>query len=140
MAANTCEIRVGRLLQIRVAKGYETPEDVDEMIAMIRAATAKLTPDVKHVTVADWRHCSVMSAEASEQALKMLLTTNPRTERSATIYSASSPTAVMQFVRLVREAGNPNRRLFSEVTSLTTWLDELLTPEESAELHRFLAT
>jgi hypothetical protein len=41
-------------------------------------------------------------------------------------------------VRLVREAGNPNRRLFSEVTPLAAWLDELLTPEESAELHRFL--
>ena len=140
MAANTSEIRVGRLLQVRVGKGYETPEDVDEMITMIRAATSKLAPGVKHVTVADWRRCSVLSASASEQALKMLLAVNPRTERSAMLYSAGSPTAVMQFVRLVREAGNPNRRLFSEATALTAWLDELLTPEESAELRRFLAT
>jgi len=81
-----------------------------------------------------------MSAEASGQALKMLLKVNARTERSAMLYSASSPTAVMQFVRIVREAANPNRRLFGEVTSLAAWLDELLTPEESAELHRFLAT
>ena len=140
MAVNSCEIRVGRLLQIRVAKGYETPHDVDAMVDMIRASVSKLPPETKHVTVADWRQCSVMSAQASERALKMLLTVNPRTERSGMIYANTSPTAVMQFIRLVREAGHPGRRIFHDVSELTAWLDEVLTPAESSELHQFLGT
>lgn len=139
MVANSCEIRAGRLLQIRVAKGYESPQDVDDMIAMIRASTSQLSGEMKHVTVADWRRCSVLSADAAERALKMLLTVNPRTERSAVLYSNASPTAVMQFVRLVREAKNPNRRIFLHPAELITWLEEVLTPGESSQLRLFLA-
>ena len=66
MAANSCEIRAGRLLQIRVAKGYESPQDVDDMISMIRAATSQLPAEEKHVTVADWRRYHLAYAYGSK--------------------------------------------------------------------------
>lgn len=55
MSENSCELRVGRLLEIRLVKGYETVEDVEHMISMIRANVGKLPEDVRHVTIADWR-------------------------------------------------------------------------------------
>src|SRR5687768_2782028 len=102
MGTNTCELNVGRLLEIRVGKGYETPEDVTTMISMIRARASALPDDVKHVTIADWRSCRVLTADAATQALNMLRGVNPRTERSVLLHTRESPTAVMQFLRLVR--------------------------------------
>jgi hypothetical protein len=139
MAKNAAEIRVGRLLEVRVGKGYESVADVDDMIAMIRAAVSHLLPEVKHVTFADWRACRVMRPEAVERARQMLVGTNPRTERSAVIVLRDSPTAVMQFFRIVAEAENPTRRIFHDVGALGDWLAEVLTPEETARLRSVLA-
>jgi hypothetical protein len=128
---------VGRLLEIRVGAGYDTVADVDAMIAKIAREVARLAPQ-KVVIAADWRPIKLMSAQASERALLMLTTGNPAIERSAILVSDRSPTAVMQFFRLVRESHNENRRLFSEPGELAAWLDEVLSPEEIARLHAFL--
>jgi hypothetical protein len=137
MGSNTCETRVGRLLEIRVGAGYDTVADVDAMIAQIAREVAHIAPK-KVVIAADWRPIKLMSAQAAGRALDMLTTGNPAIERSAILVSDRSPTAVMQFFRLVRESHNENRRLFSDPSDLAAWLDEVLAPEEAARLHVFL--
>lgn len=139
MTANTCEVHVGRLLEIRVSKGYHTPEDVDAMMEAMRACVQQLS-HAKHVTVADWRACKLMSAAACERATQMFLASNPTTERAAILCSEQSPTAVWQFLRLVSTGDNPNRRLSKSVAEVVEWLGEVLTPEERARLEAFLAT
>lgn len=139
MPKNTAEIRVGRLLEIRVAKGYETVGDVDDMISMIKTAVSHLPPQTKHVTFADWRACKVMLPDAVERAHQMLVGTNPRTERSAILVSRDSPTAIMQFFRLVQEAEHPHRRIFYDASPLADWLDEVLTADEKARLRSMSA-
>ncbi|HEX6242234.1 MAG TPA: hypothetical protein VFZ61_15090 [Polyangiales bacterium] len=139
MGTNTCELNTGRLLEIRVGKGYETPDDVKNMIAMIRARVSTLPDDVKHVTIADWRACRLLTTEAAEHALNMFRGVNPRTERSLLIHTGQSPTAVMQFLRLVREADHPNRRLFTDVEQALAWVNEVLTPAEAERARVFLA-
>lgn len=138
MGKNTCERNVGRLLEIRLGKGYETVADVDAMIMMIGGAVAQMPAGTKHVTAADWRRCSLMSADAAERALAMLVGTNPRTERSAILYSNDSPTAVLQIIRLLGSAGHPNRRLFSNANEMHAYLSQLLNEEEAARLSVFL--
>ena len=138
MSENTCELRVGRLLEIRLVKGYETVEDVEHMISMIRANVGKLPEDVRHVTVADWRRCKVLNKEAAARAVEMMRGSNPRTERSAVLHGDSSPTAVMQFLRLVREAENPQRRTFSDPQALLSWVGEVLSPDELRRAREFL--
>lgn len=138
MGANTCELNVGRLLEIRVGKGYETPDDVKHMIGMIRARVSTLPDDVKHVTIADWRACRVLTTEAAAHALNMLRGVNPRTERSLMLHTGESPTAVMQFLRLVREAEHPNRRLFTDAEEALAWVSEVLTPAEAERARTFL--
>jgi hypothetical protein len=138
MVRNTCELRVGRLLEIRVAKGYRTPDDVDEMIRMIGEQVSRLPPDVKHVTVADWRLCQIMSAPACERATHMFMKTNPRTERSAILCNDASPTAIWQFLRLVTTGDHSERRLFRHGDQLLAWLSEVLDDKERARLEEFV--
>src|SRR3982751_6272326 len=57
MLANTAEIKVGRLLEVRIAAGYRTVEDVDALFDTLDAHVAKLPPGVGPVTGADWTPC-----------------------------------------------------------------------------------
>jgi len=55
MPPNTCEFKVGRLMEIRVAAGYRTVGDVDEMIQMMVDRGSKLAANAKYIIAADWR-------------------------------------------------------------------------------------
>jgi len=139
MATNTAAIRVGRLLEIRAAVGYRTAADVDQLFDVIDTEVVRLDPATKHVTVVDWRCCPVMSPEAAQRIAKRIVLTNPKTERSAALAVADAPVAVLQFLRVIREAGLPDRRLFFALDELVPWLTEVLTVTEAARLRQFLA-
>jgi hypothetical protein len=140
MLRNTCEFVTGRLLEIRVAAGYRSVADVDEMIAMIMKNVAKLSPEEKYAIVADWRNVHVMAPDTAAGARKMLAAVNPRVTRSAILTAPANPTTNLQTVRLIREAENPNRRHFTSTRELHAWLAEVLTSEEAARLETFLAS
>jgi hypothetical protein len=131
-------VHVGRLVEVRAEAGYRNPADVDAIFAEIGKQVATVPESQKIVFVIDWRRCPVMSSDAAERMLPSITSTNPRAERSATIASRNSPTALMQFLRLVRESGHADRRLFYDVAELERWLGEILTPEEASRLHAFL--
>jgi len=135
---NTCALRVGRLLEIRAGSGYRTVEDVEALFSQFGPQVAKVQPPQRIVVVTDWRFCPIMSAEASERILARITGTNHGTERSGAVASRQSPSAVLQFLRLVRESKHPNRRLFYGADELVTWLSEVLTPPEIARLKEFL--
>lgn len=134
---NTAEIHVGRLLEIRVADGYRSVADVDALFAAIAAAIQGKFCE-QFVLVADWRSCTLMSSEAAQRALERMTRNNRFIERSAILSSPRSPTAVLQFLRVVRESNHEKRRLFQEISALVQWVAEVLTPEELARLGRFL--
>lgn len=136
---NTCELVVGRLLEIRVAAGYHLVEDVDAMIAMIGEQVATLPPHAKYAIVADWRAVRIMPPATAERAREMLASVNPRVTRSSILTLPEDPTTNLQVVRLVREAQNPNRRHFTSPDTLAVWLSEVLTPAEANRLSSFLA-
>jgi hypothetical protein len=60
MASNTCEFVEGRLLEIRVARGYRSVDDVAEMIRMIGENVARLPAGDRFCIAADWRAVQVM--------------------------------------------------------------------------------
>lgn len=138
MSKNTASLTVGRLLEVRANAGYRTPADVDAIFAAIGREVAKLPPDARHVTVVDWRHCPLMAPEAAEHMLKKISGVNSNTERSAALASENAPMAVLQFVRLIRDANLPDRKLFVHSNELYDWLSEVLTPKERARLWTFL--
>lgn len=137
--SNTAHVKVGRLLEIRADLGYRTAHDVDVFFANIEREVQKLPATTKHVTVVDWRRCPIMAPEAAERMVQRITGVNERTERSATIASKDSATAVLQFVRLIRDAKLPDRKLFFDEAELSAWLGEILTKPEQRRLDEFLA-
>jgi hypothetical protein len=138
MAANTAKIRVGRLLEIRADAGYRTRADVDALFDSMEREVKNLAPGQRRVTVVDWRRCPVMSPEAVERITDRIAETNRNTERSAALASADAPVAVLQFVRVIREAGLPDRKLFFEERELVAWLKDTLSKAEVRRLREFL--
>jgi hypothetical protein len=138
MATNTAEIRVGRLLEVRVAMGYRTVEDVDQLFDALEVAVGRLPEGVQHVTVADWTRCAVMTPLATTRLRERMSRTNGRTERSAVLVISDAPIAVVQFLRVIREANLPDRRLFFSASELVNWLSATLTVPESERLQQFL--
>ena len=136
---NTVNIVMGRLLEIRVDAGFRTISDVDSLFEkVVSCFDSKFSTPDKAVTVADWRHCSILSGEAAEKLLERMTRNNPRVVRSAALASLQSASAVMQFTRLVRQSDNESRRLFFEPEPLVQWLGEVLTVTEVARLRVFL--
>jgi hypothetical protein len=133
---NTCEMVVGRLLEVRLIPGLKRVADVDELIAAMHY-WMQSAHDV--VLVADWRAQRLMSPETAERVKEMLTANNPKIQRSAMLVTDSSAMTNLQLLRLVREAENPNRQYFDNVADLKAWVGEVLTEVEQVRLNVFLA-
>jgi hypothetical protein len=138
-AKNTCRVVEGRLLEIDVAKGYEQVSDVDEMIVMIRSAVALVPEPTRLIIVADWRKCRLFSEQVATRAVAMLTGSAERIERSAILHGTDHATSLLQVFRLVKEASQTHRQLFTDRRELERWLGELLNEAERARLHAFLS-
>jgi hypothetical protein len=88
--------------------------------------------------VVDWRRCPVMSPTAADRIAARIASNNARTDRSAALLRRDSPTATLQVQRVIREAGQADRRLFFDAEELIGWLDESLTDIEGRRLREFL--
>jgi hypothetical protein len=138
MSANTCELHVGRLLEVRVAAGYHSVRDVDRMIGLLQAHFGKLGLGERCVIAADWRNVGMMSPETAVRAREMLVRAHPRVIRSAVLTLPERSLANLQVGRLVREADNEHRRHFTNAVEQHRWLSEVLTEAEQARLSEFL--
>lgn len=138
MSENTCEIHVGRLLEIRVGAGYHSVRDIERMIVLMQAHFGKLGPGERCVVAADWRNVGMMSPETALRAREMLLRANPRVVRSSILTLPERSLANLQVVRLVREAEGEHRRHFTNAVEQHRWLSEVLIDAEQARLAVFL--
>lgn len=135
---NTCELHVGRLLELRIDAGYRDRSEVVEIFSKIMAVIAQVSNTQRLIVVTDWRNCKVMAEDAAEQLTAGIRGTNPRIERSGALLPTRSPVATLQFRRVLLETQNPERRGFTDPENLIAWLSEVLTPEEVARLRIFL--
>ena len=126
-------------MEIDVAAGYRTLEDVDAMIAMIRAELGRVPANARVVIAADWRPCTVFTPAVADRCVSMLTGVVPRIERSAIIHRSDHATSVLQVFRLVKESHFDGRRVFTATAPLEAWLAEILDAEERDRLRQFLA-
>ena len=138
MGSNTVGIRVGRLMEISVREGFRSVEDVEKQRARITAALDTIPKDQLVVIAADWRQCQLMSPPAANALGPMIGYFNGRIERSAILGSSTSPSAVLQFLRVVRASRHPARRVYEERAPMLTWLGECLTGAERERLIEFI--
>lgn len=137
---NSCEVRVGRLVEIAVPRGYASIEDVADMERMIAQAFRSTPADQRLVLVADWRGCQLYRPEVAEAVLHMMAAVNHRLERSGVLCHPERATSVLQALRLAHDTRHPDRRVFRDPTDLQEWLGELLSAEEQRRLSDFLAS
>jgi len=138
VSSNTVVIRVGRLMEISVQEGFRSVEDVEKQRARITAALDAIPKNQLVVIAADWRQCQLMSQAAANAMGPMIGDFNARIERSAILGSPTSPVAVLQFLRVVRETKHPARRVFEERRAMLTYLSECLSAAELERLGQFL--
>jgi hypothetical protein len=126
-------------MEIRVGSGFGSEADVDAQIERVKRAMSKLPPSTKVVIAADWRKLTIMQKPVAERAIKLLTTTSDRIERSGILASSSSPTALMQFFRIVQESHHPSRKVVTSELELEEWLEPVLTAAERARCTAFIA-
>jgi hypothetical protein len=137
---------MGRLLEIRVSSGFRTIEEVDAMFRRVASVVAShlrgsgmnAQDSLRHVTIADWRKCVLMSTEAATRLQEGMARSNSNVIRAAALASRESPSAVMQFLRIIRDSQHDGRKLFFEEEQVVQWLGEVLTLTETARLRQFL--
>ena len=125
-------------MEIRIGAGFTSEADVDAQIGRVRALMSSIPPYINVVIAADWRRVNIMPELVAARALKLLTTTSDRIERSGILASSDSPTAVMQFFRLVRESQHPSRKVVTAQDEMDAWLMPVLTAGETRRLSEFL--
>jgi hypothetical protein len=128
--------RVGRLFETRFATPIDQKEleEFDRTRALLRSQVGE-----ERVVVMDLRHTSILPPELADSLVSLLHGPNPKLLRNGVLAPTSSATVAMQLTRIVREAKNDRRRVFSSVLGLEAWLGEVLDPEERVRLRQFLA-
>jgi hypothetical protein len=139
-ARNTCEVHVGRLVEIRIDAGYNSVKEVAAVVDEFVQQCARIPSSERVVIVTDWSKCHVMATDAAEHLVMAMRIVNPRVERSGSLLPVSSSVAMLQFARMLRETHNPDRRGFSDARSLIGWLAEVLTHEEVSRLRSFIGS
>jgi hypothetical protein len=122
-----------------VVARWHNMNDVADAVAFRSAIQAAVTATQPAVICADWRAALVVSPDVAEVVSTMLRGANALLQRSAILLTHEHATFNLQTERLVREAGNPNRRTFRDAASLVAWLSEVLSPEENRAAEAFLA-
>jgi hypothetical protein len=130
------EHRVGRLFEARVF-GLTTPAEVD-------AYTGEFTPELLGavsgpVLCADHRPVVIYAPQIADMLVDLFNVMNKRWERVAIVVASTNATLMMQLQRIVRESGNPSRRVFVDAGQATEFLEQILNPAESARVAAFLA-
>jgi hypothetical protein len=127
------ERRIGKLVEIRIWSPVSVEETVpwgsahDEVIASVEGP---------YVCFVDLTHATVFPQDVVEAYVKTMRN-EPRLVRTATLLN-TSPTFGMQIQRMIREANNPNRRVFRDPQELVPWLGEVLEGDERGRLRELL--
>ena len=129
-------MRVGRLLEVRALLPIKL-EEIPALTQSIRAIFERAPRLV--VAILDARSYGLEPPIATDHFVENIKKDNPRIERSAFLIEPGQSLLGLQLERMIREAGNPNRRLFKDIPAATAFLRPVLTREESARLDAFLA-
>jgi hypothetical protein len=132
----TAQMRVGRLGEVRFAPPF-APGETDALAQSIRGLFTALGPRLI-IFCCDLRPVQVFPPDVSDRLIEIMRSDNPKVERNGILIGESSVVG-LQLERMVRDAGNPGRRVFRKLPQLLTWLGDVLTPAELQRVRDFLA-
>ena len=128
------EQKVGKLAEVR----YREPLTLDEMTVFM-ANVRRLVDAAKEPLVfcCDWRPVHRFEPAIADTIVWIMRRDNPRIGANG-VLTGDGP-IFEQVRRILVEAGNPRRRVFSSESSLAAWLDPMLTSPERDRRRAFLA-
>jgi hypothetical protein len=133
----TVEVQVGRLIEARI----ESLRSLDRAVAYADAfagALQRSPTGAPMVLCADHRAVPVYPQVVTDKLAALFGTMNSRLERIALLVSPTNATLSMQLGRIVREANNADRRVFTTPMEAEAFLADALTSAERMRLARFL--
>jgi hypothetical protein len=137
---NTVDMVVGRLVEIDLAAGFRTPQDVAQIGEQIIACVSRLRSGIKQAVIfSDWRACQLVAPETAQEMISTFTKVNFGIERSALLHNTDQPTSVLQMTRVLREGRHPDRRVFTNPNDVITFLSERLQPAEIERLKTIVA-
>ena len=133
----TLEVRVGRLIEARI----ETLRTLERAVAYADAfpeVLARAPGNAPMILCADHRAVPIYPQAVTDKLASLFGAMNQRLARVALLVSPTNATLSMQLGRIVREANNPDRRVFLVPAEAEAFLGEVLTTSERTRLARFL--
>lgn len=134
----TVERTTGRLIEARV-HGLRSVGDAEEYSAGLSRISGLDAVLGRPILCADHRAVAIYPPSVADRLATLFGQMNDRLARVAVLVAPSNATLAMQLERIVREARNPNRRVFYEAAPASDFLDEVLEFEERRRLAAFLA-
>lgn len=131
----TAEVRVGRLLEVRMASPlplFEAESLVAEIRRLVKATRAP------SVGVVDFRGVRILDPEVVDYLAALMRADNPWLARNAFLLADGGAVKTLQLERLLRDGGSASRRAFRVRGEAEAWLAEALDDAERARLAAFL--
>jgi len=128
-------IRTGRVVQLRVERLMDVA-DVEQLDAAVTSAIREAGPGAS--ICADYRAASPLPPDVARAWSKAMRNTNGALARSALLVDPRNALFNLQLERVVKCAGNPARRLFSDLAELRDWIAGVLGDRERDSIGAFL--
>jgi hypothetical protein len=131
----TAEIRVGRLLEVRMRSPlplHEARALVAEIRRLVKATRAP------SLGVVDLRGVHLLDPDVVDFLGELMRRDNPWLARNAFLLTGASAVKTLQMERMLKEGGSSSRRGFRAQKDAEAWLGEVLDDAEKARLRAFL--
>jgi hypothetical protein len=131
----TAEIRVGRLLEVRM----RSPLPLHEAQALV-ADIRRLVKGTRgpSLGVIDLRGVKLLDPDVVDFLGELMRRDNPWLARNAFILAEASAVKTLQVERMLKEGGSSSRRGFRGRSDAEAWLGEVLDDAEKTRLRAFL--
>jgi hypothetical protein len=133
----TVEVRAGRLIEARI-EALRNLERAAAYTNSFAQVLQRFSGNERMILCADHRAVAVYPQAVTDELASLFGAMNLRLQRIAVLVAPSNATLTMQLSRIVREAQNPERRVFFAPDEAETFLGEVLTPTERRRLAQFL--
>ena len=131
----TAEIRVGRLLEVRMKSPlplYEAQALVAEIRRLVKGTRAP------SLGVIDLRGVRLLDPDVVDFLGELMRRDNPWLARNAFVLAEAGAVKTLQIERMLKEGGSASRRGFRAQKEAEAWLGEVLDDAEKARLRAFL--
>ena len=135
----TVEVQVGRIIEARVT-ALRSLEQAAAYSKALSQVAQRPAGQERMILCADHRAVAIYPQQVADELASLFGAMNQRLERAAILVAASNATLSMQLARIVREANNPDRRVFLSTDDAEAFLGEILTAAERKRLAQFLKT